>query len=495
MMRLVKKGLMFGNLIPVMSEALVGRYNRALKHLTGKETALTEFHIDISGYSPEIGDEFGDTLYLNPKGCNQQFILLSTDQKTAPLLNSKFSTSRDIIRHFIEENEEELFALTAREAVAGELMNSVFDITAPKDLFNINQIQVEADTIKEHVAGAEALRKKIDTFMRKDDAWWDDVLIADMIEMAKVTGNIQRHPVKLTAQTYAQGNYYTEHFGGIYVFRDVKQKTVIAKHHHEGLSDIPVANVLTFEDRAEIAAFLYNHKLIELIVSDRDDDTAAIIRQKIDFIMIGTAAANGSDLGDMTRQQLRKLEREYASAMPPAYHGLMDIWRWATMNGEYPRIEPDHDGYFYAFRSKQHDDRDLVNMLLAELTPLDFRQLFICHKEAFYVAYQEWSEAKKDYVARFLHEEYVMDKVGARETLFGDEPDMIDPDHVHSEKSAKARVGWKKVQTKDGSEYRVRKRYKKDDDDDDDDDDEIFDREGWRRMRKDMRKRKKKRKR
>jgi len=59
-MRLVKNGLMFGNLVEVKSPALVERYNRALKHLIDRETTLTEFHIDIAGYSPEIGDEFGD---------------------------------------------------------------------------------------------------------------------------------------------------------------------------------------------------------------------------------------------------------------------------------------------------------------------------------------------------------------------------------------------------------------------------------------------------
>ncbi len=55
MKRLIEKGLMFGNLIPVDSPALVERYNRALKALTGKATKLTDFHIDISGYSPRGG--------------------------------------------------------------------------------------------------------------------------------------------------------------------------------------------------------------------------------------------------------------------------------------------------------------------------------------------------------------------------------------------------------------------------------------------------------
>lgn len=68
MNRLIRAGLMFGNLFHVHSPALVERYNRALHHLTGKRTALTDFYIDISGYSPEIGDELQEPLYLNHKG-------------------------------------------------------------------------------------------------------------------------------------------------------------------------------------------------------------------------------------------------------------------------------------------------------------------------------------------------------------------------------------------------------------------------------------------
>ena len=49
MNRLIAAGLMFGNLVETSSPALVERYNRALKHLTGKTTALKDFHIDISG--------------------------------------------------------------------------------------------------------------------------------------------------------------------------------------------------------------------------------------------------------------------------------------------------------------------------------------------------------------------------------------------------------------------------------------------------------------
>ena len=427
MMRLVRKGLMFGNLIEVKSPALVERYNRALKHLIDRETTLTEFHIDIAGYSPEIGDEFEDELYLNPKGCNQMFILLTTDQMKAPLLNSQFSTSRSILRQYMQDNEDQLFALTAREAVAGELMNSVFAMSSPADLLHINQIEIEADTIQAHVAEANQLTDFIDKFMTEDDAWWDDVLIMEMIELAKKTGNIQRNPVKLENRIYEQGNYYTHHLGGVYVFRDTRTPTVIARENIDGLDDLSVRQVLTFDDREGIANFLRNEGLSQLIVQKPKQKSTAIIKQKIDFITLTVAAEQGHELAEVSRQNIRQLERRYADDMPEEFFGLMDVWRWASMGGRAPKLSPEHPAFFYALRSSQHEDRDLVNMLLSDLSRLDFRQLFICHKPLFYDAYRSWSESKKEYVSQFLAEEYAMDKVGAREELFGDEPMMVEP--------------------------------------------------------------------
>lgn len=427
MMRLVKAGLMFGNLFEVSSPAMVERYNRALDYLIGKKSALTEFHIDIAGYSPEIAHEFDDELYLNPHGANQMFILLSTDQKTAPLLGSQFSTSRSILRRYIDENEDQLFALTAREAVAGELLDSVFKISEPADLLDINQIEVTADTAQAHVKEAETLGKQIDRFMTEEDAWWDDVLIAEMIELAKRTGNIQRNPVKLDGKVFQQGNYFTSHFGGVYVFRDADTPTVIARTKIPGLDSLDIPQTLTLDDREAISDWLYQEGLTELIVQRPNQDSALVIRQKMDFIVASTAGDKGHDLSDMSRQNMRQLERHYANDLPPEFTGLMDVWRWASMGGRVPKVGPNHPAFFYALRGSQHRDRDLVNMLLSDLSRLDFRQLFICHKSLFYDAYRDWSDTKKDFVVRFLEEEYAIDKAGARETLFGKEPSMREP--------------------------------------------------------------------
>ncbi|MFN3723034.1 MAG: DUF6638 family protein [Paracoccaceae bacterium] len=426
MRRLIEKGLMFGNLIEVTSPALIERYKRAMRHLCGRETRLTDFHIDISGYSPEIGTELGDDLYLNPNGANRQFILLTTAQKHAPLLNAKFSTSRGIIRQFIETNEAQLFALTARDAVAGELQNSVFEISTPAKLLEIRRISVEADTIGGHVADAGKLAKLIERFRTEPDGWRDDLLIADMITLAQSTGDVTRVPIHLPQMGFEQQNFWTSHFGGMYVFRDVGLPAVICTLPRESLGPVPATQVFDLTQRNQIADWLDRNQLAEPIVQARGMDAAAVIRQKMDFILVEAADALGLEIGDARRTELRKIAHQLGTDLPLAFQGLAALLRWIEAGGTWPRITSEHPAYFYTLRARTHKDRDLVNMLLSELAPMDVRQMFIVHKEMFYASYARWSDRKRQYVADFLEREYVVDKQGARAALFGAEPGMGD---------------------------------------------------------------------
>lgn len=424
MKRLIKSGLMFGNLIHVDSPALVERYNRALKHLIGKTTSLTDFYIDISGFSPEIGHELDDHLYLNHAGVNRQFILLSTHQKTAPLLNAKFSTSRGILRQFIEENESALFSLTTRDAVAGELVNSVYDMSSPARLFDIRKITIEADTTNGAIRQAQALDEKVNTFLNDDDAWFDDVLIAEMIEIAGDTGDILRNPVKLKHMEFQQLDYWTEHFGGIYLFQSLELPGVITCQPKDSVGDLPSDYVLDLSDRNRVANFLELNGLTESIVTARGIDAAAVLRQKMDFILVDALADQDLTLHRRSRGDMRRLAREHANLLPPEFHTLNELVNWAENKGRWPRITSLDPVYFYTLRAARHPSADLVNMMLAELSPKDIRQLFICHKQKFYQLYATWSDAKKDYVVDYLNNEYQVDKLGTRKALFGREAAM-----------------------------------------------------------------------
>ncbi len=509
MKRLIESGLMFGNLVPVDSPALVGRYNRALKALSGRETALTEFHVDISGFSLEVADELGDPLYLNPNGVNRQFILLSTAQKSAPLLDAKFSVSRDVLRRFIGQNEAALFALTTRDAVTGELANSVFELSRPAQLFDLREITIEADTTGSLVAEAGRLSKLIERFREEEDAWWDDALIAQMIELAKKTGDVRRKPLKLKPFTAPFGNFWTSHFGGVYLFAQLPSPGLISREPLEEGAALPIERHMVLADRNRIARFLDANGLVEPIVRARGADADRILGHKMDFILLAAAGEAGLDPGGIGRRDLRKLAQDLGARLPPEFQALAALRRWLRTGHGWPRITSEHPAYFYTLRAAPGPDRMLVNQLLAELSPLDLGQLHICHKPLFYKKYRGLTEVQKRHVIAYLKREYLADKEAARRALFGSDggpqepgaPDAGEPEEP-SERLIEIVGPWGSVLRREeerkrqprharriggtggGHPYDGRSRSRGGDDDDDDDDDGYISAPWGRRRRR-----------
>ena len=439
---LIERGLMFGNLLRVDSPAWVALYNRALEKLTGKTTALTEFHIDLTGLSPEIGDELGDLDYLNPPNGNRQFILLTTEQKTAPMLAADLSVYRAILRRFIADNESQLFSLTARDAVVGEIDDEVWQVAQPADLLDIRKVRITADTTGNHVAEADRLTAMIDRFRSQPDAWWDDVLIAEMIEQAKKSGDVTRNPVRLAHTSFDVPDFWTPAFGGVYVIRSAREPAVIFT---DPAQEVPLSGVLTMSalDRNEIAAWLARNGLAEPIAAAAAADTAAILRQKIDFILLDAATRAGIDPGDGTRADLRRAAARLApAAMPAELRGLAAILRYVETGGDWPVIDSGDPAYFYALRATALPTRDVVNQLLTELAPHDVRALFILNKTLFYKLFQTWDAAKQKYVADQLAREYQIDKQGTREALFGPEPGMAEPGALERNAPAAPAAPW-----------------------------------------------------
>jgi hypothetical protein len=304
-------------------------------------------------------------------------------------------------------------------------------------LLNLRKIEIEADTAGGTLRMAEQLAGMVEQFKTAEDAWFDDVLIARMIETAKETGDVTRNPVHLRHTVFEQRNFWTAHFGGLYLFPDVDHPAAICMG--EKPDDLKIKYTFDPSQRNQIAKFLDYNDLVEPIVKARGVDAAAILQQKMDFLTVAAAADADVDLMGLDRRDMRRWARNHSDRLPEAYHGLAQLLRWATDGGPWPRITSDHPAYFYTLRAADTPYRDLVNMLLSELAPLDPRQMFICHKELFYKTYATWPEAKKAYVAEFLAREYQVDKSGARAALFGHEPDMSGEDRVSD--TIIARVG------------------------------------------------------
>ncbi|MCJ8284578.1 MULTISPECIES: DUF6638 family protein [unclassified Halomonas] len=418
MQRLIESGLMYSNLFHVDSPVLVDRYNRALEHLTGATTQLSEFHVDVSGYSPEVGSELGDHQYLNHGGVNRQFILLSNEQGRCPLLNAHFSTSRQILNRFIRENERQLFALTATDAIAGELENSVFSVESPRDLFDIRQIKVVADTTNGTIAKAGHLARLVDRFHDEKDGWFNEQLINEMIDVARCTGDVTRNPVQLQHAVFEQRNFWTSLFGGLYIFQDMEKPSVVVREE-KYRRQLPSALVMLLDDRRDVARFLSDNELVETVVKFPGDEGVAVLRRKLDLMLGLELAKKSVDSTGHAGSRLRRLAARSGVSLPMEYEGLASIVRWAEAGGTRPKVGISHPAYFATLRAADTPVKDLVNMLLAELVPNDVLQLYICHKDEFYRRYRSWPREVRDFSVDAIVREYISDKDSARAMLFG----------------------------------------------------------------------------
>jgi hypothetical protein len=420
MKRLVDHGLIYGNLFRVNTPVMRERYNAALEALTGKTTALQEFHVDLSGLSPEVGDELSDPLYLNPNGCNRQFILLSIKQRECPLIDAHFSTTRSILRQFIDDNYARLMALTARDAVMGELDNSTWRIDDIVDVVTIRNITMRVDTSRGLIANAEELKTAIRNFHESETDWWDDAVLERMCTLAETVGDIKRHPVVPEVVHYRKRNFHTTHFGGLYVFRDTDEPTLITCDP-EFDRPVPASyRHIRMDDAEALSSFLREAGYVENVLDVSSLDHKALLQERVDFMLIDLLSAleDGPDLSTIRRADFRRAARWHFGELPAAFESLSDVVRSLEQNVPVKDVDPGDAGHFYLMRAAGNEDRDLVNHLLARLTPLDFRQLFICNKELFYTTYQSWPETKRTYVSQFLAKTFMVDSHGEWERLY-----------------------------------------------------------------------------
>jgi len=420
---LTVQGLRYGRLIEVKSKAMRERYNRALERLTGRTSQLSSFHIDLSGFSPEIALELKNPLYLNPHGVNKKFILLTTGQGRLPAFDTQFTSSATILKRFIADNRKPLFALSTRDVIFGELQNSTYKIDTLADLLSINRIRMEVHTLKDIVAKAGELEALIERFRKDDEAWHDDEVLTTMVDLAQVTGDIRRHPVAPGESEYAQPNYFTTHFGGVYVFLDTRPATLISldpNFETHLVSGGPKVDHIPVGDRAAVARFLADRKLIAF-VGEGMADPAELLREKASFVAYDELARSGTvDGGKIPgKEAYKRLIYDHFDAMPAEF-------RWLTDAVKVLENEPDaglgrlpSEIYFYAVRSSNHADRELVNHLISQFTPFDFRQCYICNRRLFDRLYDDWPAAKQALVAGYLARHYAGAEAKLEERLYG----------------------------------------------------------------------------
>ena len=425
MKRLLEAELIYGRLLTVNEPHLIARYNKALKGFGLPETQLTEFDIDMTGFSPEVADELGDRDYLDPNRVNRRFIILTPAQESLPVIHTSFSNTAGLMHEFFGANARAINAVTIKDALYGEIEDSVATVDHIEDLLSINEVNFKVYSAEDILGKAAELRALSDKLLSQPDAWRDDGMLERMVELAKLTGDIRQNTLVPDQLVFRHDAFWANHFGGVYVFHDDRNTTVICKADVPGFRKARPWQVsyIDIEDFETIYGFLVRTKRIELPQASWIQQSG-LYQHRMQMILLGLAASKDPAFdpakADMVWLQTWAHMNARFVSEEGSYPLLNEMYRTVSSTGQIrmPDIAPRYR--FLLVRAEpNHPDQWLVNHLLSQMQPFDFVSRYIFDKQGFYEAYERYSEKFREYVVNTLESTYLKDKPAFRRRLYG----------------------------------------------------------------------------
>lgn len=425
MNRLLEAELIYGRLLPIAEPHLIARYNKALSGFGLPETKLSEFDIDITGFSPQVAAELNDPDYLDPGKVNRRFIIMTPEQDSLPVVHTSFSNTAGLMHEFYAANAKAINAVTIRDAIYGEIEDSVVEVRTLEDLLSINEVRFRVMSAEDLLGKAGELRQLCDRLTTSNDAWRDDELLSRMVELAKQTGDIRQNVLVPDKVIFRHDAFWANHFGGVFVFVDDKITTVICDPSAPGfrrsrpwqVSYIPIT------DKAQVFDFLAKTGRIELPRASWVE-ASGLLAHRAEMAVLSVAAVQSPvpDLSRIDPVWLQTFLHRNARAVAEdgVYPFLQEALRTLARNGSLRMADVAPEHRLWLVRADPvHPDQWLTNRLISRLTPADFVSRFVFDKQGFYLAYDGFSDGFREYVVSRLTETYLRDKAAFRKRLYG----------------------------------------------------------------------------
>lgn len=425
MKRLIENELIYGRLLPVREPHLIARYNKALKAFGLPETALDEFRIDMTGFSPEIARELDDVQYLDPNGVNRRFVILTPEQENLPVVHTQFSNTAGLMHEFFDGNRRVVHAITIKDALFGEIEDPVAEVHDIEDLLRIEEVRFRVLSAEDILGKAAQLRTLVDRLKTSKDGWRDDAMLNQMVELARQTGDIRQNALVPDKLVFPHQSYWANHFGGVFIFRDDRTTTVICDSQAPGFRRSRPWEVSYIDagDHARIFDYLSKSGRLQLPRASWVEPSGYFEHraEMAVFDLIGRVDPEaGLDRADRVWLQTWMHRNAGLIAEQRIYPFLQESIREISATGQIKMREVREDRRLMLCRAApDHPDQWLVNRLLARLAPFDFVSRFVFDKQGFYEAYEGYSEGYRAHVVKVLSETYLKDKPALRARLYG----------------------------------------------------------------------------
>ena len=416
--------LIFGSLYVVNEPHMVERYNRALEDFGLARTKLEEFQIDMTGFSPQVADELGDPQYMDPAGINRRFIILTPSQAELPVVHTYFSNTEDLMVEFFSRNARALYALTIKDVLYGEIEDSVFSVEDIEDLLAIEQVEFKVATPSKLLSKAGELKTMIERLRKEPDAWRNDKMLNRMVEAVNVTGDIRTNTLLPDEVIFRHDTYWTQHFGGIYVFIDEDLTTVIGDPSAPGFRKSRPWQVsyLDIGDSHSIYRFLVESGRIELPRGSWIERTG-LLEERARMAALWLARELEPEL------DFNRADTSWVKSWVGRNAGLVDnegsipliawvsaqLTNWSELDMD--EISPRHR-FVLCRAMPEHRDRFLINRLISEFLPFDYMMRYIYNKPAFYKEYETWPESYREFVVGEVSQKYLPDRAGYRQQKY-----------------------------------------------------------------------------
>ncbi len=406
-------GLINQNLFPVSGE-LALRYKAVLKDIFGYECDIDSFRVDKRGVSPELSCclkelypedlEYGEN-YLNMKSANRFMIVVSPDQKNAPLVASQTSYENELFDLIYLQGKHVIEDITQQEVMFGELENRITLYETADDLLNLKSIDVDLDS-------PDGTRKKIAKLRKMSDELGDGNnaldagYIAEMQELVSEVGDVRnRTRAEIFPVTQEIRSFYVEFFRGIHCFRDfaryghVEQggvQTIFITHHQ----DIPKLESSIVALDLHSPQVLDTLHLYNLLTFDED-----LIHTRIAEIENEVLLDDGVDVIGLSAPLRKKETVKRSKAFPDVWHELRDMRKILDNTGKlFEQIIWEKSYETRLKLSAAHADKPVVNHMLAELDPTDPIRLFQSNRKKLTAEFREMPANRQRYIAHRLLE-------------------------------------------------------------------------------------------
>lgn len=417
--------LIYGRLLPVTEKHLIERYNKALVAFGLPPTKLTSFEIDRTGFSPQIAEELGDPLYLDPGEVNRRFIILTPAQADLPVVHTAFSNTSQLVYEFFDRNRRAIDALTIRDVIYGEIEDSVARVENVEDLISINQVEFRVLSAEDVVGKASELATLVDRLKQEPNAWRDDAMLDRMVELAKVCGDIRENALVPDHVVFRHNAFWTSHFGGLYVFVDPDATTVICDPSAPGFrrSRPWQVSYLSIKDADKVFRFLASTNRIELPRASWIE-ASGYLEHRAEMTIAALVRASDSKGGperlDKVWLQTWMLGHAAEIASEGTFPFLNAAKREIAQLGQLKLDEVFPQHRFQVVRAKpDHPDAWLTNRLISDFVPADFVSRYVFNKQGFYRDYEAMAQGWRPYVVNTLKSTYLKDKETFRARLYG----------------------------------------------------------------------------